>query len=520
MSFNSILFNKPEESPIEEKVEEPAFFTDLNLDQIIDVITAGKKEYNLKPFFYTPLSDADSIYYRHRVMQDLENKRLFNSIKSFAEKMQEVYRLLSLVDKLEYKYNKEGWFLEAVEVYCDAITSLANDLKTIDLRSEGFLAFREYLIDYSESDYFTSLQDGMKRLKNDLSKIKYYLHINGGRVSVYKYGSEIDYSSKVEKIFEKFKETDAKDYRIKIPTWIGMGHVEAKIIDCVARFYPEIFAALDDYYENNGNFIDEKIRNFDREVQFYVAYLEYIEMFKQAGLKFCYPRVSKDKEIYDYEGFDLALARKCIREGSTVVCNDFYLENGERIIVVTGPNQGGKTTFARTFGQLHYLASLGCPVPGSRARLFLFDNIFTHFEREESIQDLRGKLEDDLMRIHKILTQATSDSIIIMNEIFASTATTDAIFLAKKVLEKIIQMDAIAIYVTFLDELASLNEKIVSMVATVSPKDPSIRTYKIVRKPADGLAYAISVAKKYHLTYDDLKERIRSHDYSKERAKS
>ncbi len=61
MTFHSILFETTDDSTQKETLEAPAFFVDLNLDQIIDAITAGKQEYNLKPFFYTSLKDIAAI---------------------------------------------------------------------------------------------------------------------------------------------------------------------------------------------------------------------------------------------------------------------------------------------------------------------------------------------------------------------------------------------------------------------------------------------------------------------------
>ena len=507
--FQSILFAKPEDSVTEGTVEAPAYFVDLGLDQIIDTITAGSQEYNLKPFFYTPLNDIDAVNYRHEIMQDLDTPLLLAHITLFAQNMCAMREHLHRADKLYYKYEKQRWFLDAVDIYCDTVTSLLRDLSLTEMKSRGFLAFHQYLAHYAASDRFTSLLAGTKQLKAALSDITYCILIDGDRISVRKYNSERDYSADVAATFEKFQQGAVKDYRLTFPTSLAMNSVEANVMHCVAQLYPDIFGALDTYCAEHGNYLDKAIAVFDREVQFYVAYLAYVAVFRRAGLTFCYPHLSTEcKEVSAYDGFDLALAYKLIRSDSSVVCNDFYLHGSERIFVVSGPNQGGKTTFARTFGQLHYLASIGCPVPGRKARLLLFDTLFTHFEREENIQNLRGKLQDDLVRIHDILERASSQSIIIMNEIFTSTTLQDAVFLSTHVMERLITLDLLCVWVTFIDELASFGEQTVSMVSTIVPNNPKLRTFKVIRMPADGLSYAASIAEKHGLTYESLTQRI------------
>ena len=507
--FRSILFEEPETAADVDKREEPEFFADLNLDQIVTSITAGRDEYNLKPFFYTPLSRVEAINYRHEILRDLEGEALIGHVRSFAADMRTMRSHLAQSEKLYYKGQKQSWFLDAVEIYCSAVNRLSSNLAITDLRSRGFVSFREFLKNYTQSGDFISLTADTEKLKADFSGIRYSLHIHGKRIYVNKYNSEPDYGAEVLRTFEKFRQRAPKEYRFDFRSTPDMNHVEAAILDLVAQLHPETFSFLEDYCNRNSSYLNTTIGTFDREVQFYLAYLEYSQQFKQAGLSLCYPTVTdQSKEVHDREGFDLALANKLIHEKAPVVTNDFYLKDPERIIVVSGPNQGGKTTFARTFGQLHYLASIGCPVPGEEARLFVFDWLFTHFEKEEDIQNLSSKLEDELLRIHRVLDLATPNSILIMNESFLSTTLDDALFLSKHIMERIIALDILCVSVTFLDELASSSKSTVSMVSMVSPSDPAVRTFKVVRRPAEGLAYAVAIAEKYHLTYDRVKARV------------
>ncbi len=511
MRFLSILFETPDDRVGDDALDAPAFFIDLNCDQIVHAITTGKEEYNLKPFFHACLHRVGAIRYRHEVMQDLENDALYKRVLAFAEVMRSIRGYLLRVEKLYYREQKQAWFLDAVEIYCQGIIAFAQDLAHLELRSPGFLRFREYLINYAESTPFNALLSEARNLRVDLAAVEYCVHIRGSGFTVRKYQGESDYSVEVEATFEKFKQGAPRDYKVKFNASDEMNHIEAKIVEFVAKLNPTVFVALSEFCARHADFIDQTVAIFDREIQFYIAYMEYTAILRRAGLRFCYPRVSdKSKEVASYEGFDIALAHKLVSQGSRVVCNDFYLRDNERILVVSGPNQGGKSTFARTFGQLHYLASIGCPVPGRDAQLFLFDQLFTHFEKEERVENLRGKLEDDLMRAHQILKHATAYSIIIMNEIFTSTTIQDETFLSTKVMERIASLGSLCVWVTFVDELASFGPQVVSMISTVVPDNPALRTFKVIRHPADGLAYAMAIAQKYGLTYGSIKERLLS----------
>jgi DNA mismatch repair protein MutS len=509
--FPGLLF---EAAPAAQGAPQPgqdrSFAADLNLDQIVAAVAGDREEHDLITMvLYGHLRDVGIVRYRQEIFQDLEDPALFDQVQRFAGLMREVRAHLRQLSNMHYRYQREGWLLDAAAIYCGAVQTLAGHLASAQVSSRGLLAFRKYLASYVASDGFTALMTDTRRQQETLKRIRYCTRIRGGRVDVSRYQDEPDYSAVVLETFERFKQGAANDYRIHYRRWPGMNHVTARILELVAKLFPEEFAALDEYCHRHAAFLDEGVRRADTELQFYLAYLGHIRPLRRAGLRFCYPAVSaSSKDDLATNTFDLALAAKLVSGGKRVVTNDFHLAGPERILVVTGPNQGGKTTFARTFGQLHHLASVGCPVPGTMARLFLPDRVFTHFAREEDLTHMTGKLEDDLIRIGEILRTATSDSIVILNETFSSTTLHDARFLGTKLLNKIMQLDALCVYITFVDELASLGEQVVSMMSTIVPEDPAERTYKVVRKPADGLAFALAIAEKYDLTYGRLRHRL------------
>jgi hypothetical protein len=511
LPFLSILFPGLGADEVLEVPDEPACFQDLNLHRIVAAVIAGKEEYNLAPFFYAKIATLDGINYRQEVMRDLERPELMQAVTAFASSMQEVRKRLLQASKLHYRYEKERWLLGAIDLYGAAVEHLVQALQQKKPDSRGLLALRDYLIGYVRSLPFTKLVEDTRQLIAELSSIRYALHIKGRNITVRRYDNEIDASVAIEETFAKFRQGAVHDYLARFNHWVGLDHIDAQVLERVALFYPDTFFSLEVYGAEYAQFLDDTVVRFDREVQFYVSYLAHIGRFRARGWVFCYPKVSQtSKELTGKEVFDLALADRLARANAAIVRNDFYLCNPERLFVVSGPNQGGKTTFARTFGQLHWLANIGCPVPGREAGLFLFDHLLTHFEKEEDIANLRGKLKDDLVRIRQILDQATCRSIVVMNEIFSSTTLDDATFLGEKVVAELSKRDVVGVCVTFLTELASFNEKTVSMMSTIDTRDPAVRTFKVERKPADGLAYALAIAEKYHVTQDWLTKRIRS----------
>ncbi|CAN5652256.1 DNA mismatch repair protein MutS [soil metagenome] len=503
------VLRPPGSSAPDERAAQPAYFADLHLDQVVAAITKGREPYDLEASFHVPLRDPDCIAYRHEVFHDLDDADLRDDVEAFAETMRRRRMFARRATAARNPLRSQRLVLDAASTYCHAITALERALARTGVRSRGLRSVAAYVAAYARAPAFDTLRADVERLERQLDSITYRLTLHDDRIRVRKASAQHDYGEEIERTFRKFARRSGAARTLDDGDRFDMNHVEAAILAMVARLHGETFDALAAFASRHAEYVDPMVERFEHEVQFYLAYIAHVRRFESLGLHFCLPSVSTADGQISAEGvFDLALAATIQREGGEIVTNDFRLSAAERLFVITGANQGGKSTFARTFGQLHHLAALGCPVPGRTATLALFDDLLTHFEREEDLRTLQGKLQEELTRLHGLLERATPRSIVIMNESFSSTATADAAELGRATLRRLLEIGVIGVYVTFIEELSTLDERIVSLTATVDPIDPTRRTFEIVRRRADGRAHALAIARTYGLTYEELRRRL------------
>lgn len=416
-------------------------------------------------------------------------------------------RRLEIVARMKHPPQSNRWFLEIVLEYEATVRRLLQGLQAAT--APGLRALREDLAEHTATPRFTEPGEQARRLRDRLGQVHYDLILRDDKITITEHdpADRFDFAEQVLAAFARFRPDRPSDRPEEPATDMGLDTFEAGVLDLVVELNPGVFDDLAAFRAAARDPIAEQILQIDRELRFYLGYLRFLAPLRDAGLPFCHPEVSTtEKGLLAREAFDLALAATLTPGGGRVVGNDIDLRDGERILLVSGPNQGGKTTLSRTFGQLHHLAALGCPVPGRQARVFLPDRILTHYPRTETLAGLTGKLEEELLRMRQILDQATPDSVIVLNEVFSSTTSEDALALSTAMLTALSRLDAPCLWVSFLDELSRLDPKAVSMVSTVT--DDGTRTYKVVRRAADGHAHAIAIAEKHGLTYDQLTARV------------
>lgn len=505
----SMLFADDTRDPPPSCPPRPRHLNDLGLDQLVEELVVGREHDDLARVMEQPLEDLEEVRYRQEVFKDLEVAENLSVLEQLSAAVTSAREVLRTAAALRHRYQRAAFVLAAAGDYIEALKALAAAFRPLVLSSRALRQVRDHVERHLSSDVFRSLESDTRAAREALGSVAFTMLVDGNRVTVGRYDGEPDYGAQLLAVFARFRDSDGGARRVRYREPLELNHVEQQVLDCVARLFPGPFGLLERHLETHGDFVDATLATFAREAQFYLSYLHHLAPLRAAGMSVCYPELTPHAGDVECEGgVDLVLATKLLREGRLPVENDFHLEPPERVIVVSGPNQGGKTTFARMFGQLHHLAAVGCPVPARRARLQLFDRLLTHFGHEEQPADLVGRLEDDLLRAKAIVDVATARSVVVVNEIFSSATLADAVLLGTELMRALEASGALAVVVSFVEELSRLGPVAVSMVASRDSRGEGGRSYTVVRRPADGRAYARALAEQHGLTYEQLRARV------------
>jgi DNA mismatch repair protein MutS len=106
----------------------PDCFPDLHLDEIVAAVVAGNTDDAVDDFFYAPARDLATIDYRQQVFRDLDHDNMRRAIQAFVDGMRTMRRCLDRAEQVWHPLQRQGWFVEAVTIYCDAVTQLHEDL--------------------------------------------------------------------------------------------------------------------------------------------------------------------------------------------------------------------------------------------------------------------------------------------------------------------------------------------------------------------------------------------------------
>lgn len=505
MSFYSIVGVEKTKKLDPEDIVMPRFFYDLNLDQVVTEIFEQQKLYDIRRYFYEKVSKED-IRYRSEVLKDFDKTIVYQSVVDFSISMRKAKEYLSNIKDNQRKAQQHKWKLDAACHYVNGVVKLYQILSAQTLQSVGMREFVEWLKAFTLNEQFTTLRSDCQNLSNKFNEMKFNIQIKRDRVVIKQGYLEEDYGKQLQDTFSE--QSQPEHYYQSNPfASIELSALEEAVLEVLKKPYEQTFSELAKFNDNYSDFIDETINEFELESQFYIAFRLYRENMKEMNYHFCYPEYTESKFCIK-DGYDLALAKKNAVKKLPVVGNDCCFEPGEQFLVITGPNQGGKTTYARALGQILYFGSIGLMVPARSAAFPIMDGIYTHFATEESMETGAGKLKEELIRLKTMMDSVTENSFVIINEIFTSATSYDAYIMGKRVLEYFMKANCHGAYVTHIFELTKEDDRIISLVASLLSEDSNIRTFKINRKVADGRSFANTIVEKYHMTYDEIKERI------------
>jgi DNA mismatch repair ATPase MutS len=524
---------------------------DLELDHTLAALTeSGRERGKIREVLYRLCTDPVVITYRQNMLDDLwRHPALRHRLEDLLPDMSALEAYQSLVDRTRSLLQDVTWRLGELEQFVSCVTKWSDAFAEMGdtLRAEGWCTLRDWIGHTVQDAVYQNLRRELPDMVRTIrAKASVTIGVNldsrlrpvaATLLSVN--DQSFQESSFIDRLLGRGGEglkgigpihsVPRLERNGGLP---GRGRGDHDVNPLLVPLFRDLAMVLDTVCQPIARTLRQYVTlhsgvlaALSGDIAFYLAAVRLMTRLHDWGLPLCRPdiapmseRVCELREAYNV---NLALHRMARDRGDeAVVTNDVSMNDDGRIVILTGPNQGGKTTYTQMVGLCQVLAQAGLWVPAVQARISPVDGIYTHYPAEETLVTATGRFGDEAQRLSHLFAHATRSSLLLFNESLASTSPGESLYIAQDIVRILRRLGTRAIFTTHLHELAAdvdqLNastagdSRIVSLVASRVDEggDGTQRSYRIVPGPPIGRSYAREIASKYGIGYDQLTERL------------
>jgi hypothetical protein len=418
---------------------------DLELDTLLDVMARG--DTYLRPLvehaLLSSLADPDEIRYRQDCLEDCLREpdvvRELYDLSVDAVDSRRQAQVLFFRDSPEALLSKSVRILELLADVLARLRKIADEHAS-DFRSQAFGRFFSMLREELDDEYLESVRGHLRELR----------FVHGALISAELGGGNrgtrfVLRKPRPRNILQRITPGGPPSYSFTLPPRDEHGaQALGELRDRGTRLVAAALAQSTDHILAFAGMLRA-------ELGFYVGCLNLHEQLASRGLATCFPEPAVASGTLSARGlYDAALT---FHTDAEMVGNDVDAD-GKALLVVTGANQGGKSTFLRSVGIAQLMLQAGMFVPAEAFRADLCTGVFTHYKREEDATMTHGKLDEELARMREIVDQMKPRALLLSNESFASTNELEGSEIARHVIHAFVDAGVKVVLVTHLHDLA------------------------------------------------------------------
>ncbi|MDD7430054.1 MAG: DNA mismatch repair protein MutS, partial [Oscillospiraceae bacterium] len=517
------------------------YAADLQLDKLTRYFSPENSQFSMN-IFRELCTDPEVINYRLDAVEDLLrfpklSANLHKTVTTILDNHRDELSDKSAPDTfaaLSAKISSLDVFIDSVESFCDYYEK--------EGKSASSAAFRrvfEYFLDIKASKSFSDLKADMSELKEAFSKkircVTVAINFNEEMrpVSAGIVGLSENQATEKPSVFDRIFYRNAKYADVNVKNLHARYMGDSKDPNEIDRkLFEELEKVTSDYMGRLSRALDDyrcidyrEIAVIDEQLSFLDKAAALVETAKSRDIAMCRPVIlpMENRELHLKSAFDISFFRSAAaadpykKGDSLVVGNDIDMDDNARFWLLSGANNGGKTTFVRAVGICQLFAQCGIFVPAAECIISPVDYIYTHFPKEEEVGINSSRFTEEVKDLKKIADSISDNSLLLMNESIQSTTPKECLDIAGEFVRIFTMLGARGIFATHLAELAlrmdEINSdpdnrsKIDSIVTTVE-ESTGERLYKIRRGMPGETSYASVIFDKFGISADEIRRKL------------